>query len=302
MVPPKEPLFELEQISYRYSGTSVPALENVTLRICRGESVAIVGSNGCGKSTVLHLLNGLLFPTSGVLRAYGETLTEEGLARESVAKFFRSRVGFVFQHTEAQLFCPTVWDEVCFGPLQLDLPSEEVRKRAAEVLRLLGIESLKDRAPFLLSGGEKKKVALASVISMNPEVLLLDEPESSLDARTQAWLIEFLRILHQSGKTIVAASHDLSMIDEVATRIIVLDESHRLIADGETDEILMNEDLLLKANLMHEHIHHHGGEGHRHGHRHILGHRHSHDRSEIGREIRSPKTWDNVSDSDTHEI
>jgi cobalt/nickel transport system ATP-binding protein len=210
------------------------------------------------------------------VEAYGQRLTEEGLARENVAQFFRSRVGFVFQNADVQLFCPTVWDEICFGPLQLGWQSDVIEQRARDVLRLFGIEHLKERAPYSLSSGEKKKVAIASVLSMNTEVLLLDEPENGLDPRTQAWLIEFLRELHREGKTLVTATHDLSMVDEVASRIVVLDESHQLIADGPTDDILKDQELLLKANLIHEHIHHHNGITHRHLHSHIFGHRHSH--------------------------
>lgn len=268
-------IFDLHQVEYSYAGGG-QVLCSLDFRVTRGESVAILGANGCGKSTLLNILNGLLFPTSGVARAYGEQLTEEKLAREEMARFFRGRVGFVFQNPDVQLFCPTVWDEVCFGPLQLGLSAAEVRQRAGDVVKLLGIEHLKERAPFSLSGGEKKRVALASVLAMNTEVLLLDEPESGLDPRTQAWLIEFLRQLHKGGTTIVAATHDLSMVDEVAHRIVVLDESHRLIADGPTDEILSNQQLLFAANLVHEHIHHHNGLTHRHLHSHVFGHRHSH--------------------------
>jgi cobalt/nickel transport system ATP-binding protein len=268
-------IFDLQQIGYSYSDLT-PVLCALDFKVNRGESVAILGANGCGKSTLLGLMNGLLFATEGAVQAYGQRLTEDKLAREDFAHFFRSRVGFVFQNPDIQLFCPTAWDEVCFGPLQLGLSPEEVRQRAIDVLALLGIEHLRERAPFSLSGGEKKKVAIASVLSMNTEVLLLDEPESGLDPRTQAWFIEFLRRLHSHGKTLIAATHDLSIVDEVASRIVVLDESHRLIADGSTDEILSDQELLLKANLVHEHIHHHGGVTHRHLHSHVLGHRHSH--------------------------
>jgi cobalt/nickel transport system ATP-binding protein len=268
-------IFDLQQVGYSYSDLT-PVLCALDFRVHRGESVAILGANGCGKSTLLGLMNGLLFATEGVVQAYGQRLTEDKLAREDFAHFFRSRVGFVFQNPDIQLFCPTAWDEVCFGPLQLGLSPEEVRERAVDVLALLGIEHLRERAPFSLSGGEKKKVAIASVLSMNTEVLLLDEPESGLDPRTQAWFIEFLRQLHSHGKTLIAATHDLSMVDEVASRIVVLDESHRLIADDATDEILSDQELLFKANLVHEHIHHHGGVTHRHLHSHVLGHRHPH--------------------------
>jgi cobalt/nickel transport system ATP-binding protein len=221
-------------------------------------------------------MDGLLFPTAGVVEAYGTRLTEDQLSFEEFARFFRSRVAFVFQNPDVQLFCPSVLEEVSFGPLQLDLPGEEVRQRSHEVLALLGIEHLADRAPFNLSGGEKKKVAIASVLSMNPEVLLLDEPGNGLDPRTQAWFIEFLQRLREAGKTIITATHDLSIVDEIAERILILDEDHQLVADGPGAEILRDQELLLKANLIHEHYHHHNGVLHRHLHSHVIGHRHEH--------------------------
>jgi len=269
------PIFDLHQVEFFYVD-DCPALNAVDLKIHQGESIAILGSNGCGKSTLLSIMDGLLFPTAGFIEAYGTRLTEQQLSFEDFARFFRSRVGFVFQNPDVQLFCPTVWEEVSFGPLQLDLAKEEVRQRTHEVLALLGIDQLSERAPFNLSGGEKKKVAIASVLSMNPEVLLLDEPGNGLDPRTQAWFIEFLQQLREAGKTIVAATHDLSIVDEIADRILVLDEDHRLIADDAAAEILRNEELLLKANLIHEHYHHHDGVLHRHLHSHVIGHRHEH--------------------------
>jgi cobalt/nickel transport system ATP-binding protein len=269
------PIFNLLKVDFSYVEDR-PALKAIDIKIRQGESVAILGSNGCGKSTLLSLMNGLLFPTAGSIEAYGTRLTEDQLSLEEFARFFRSRVAFVFQNPDVQLFCPTVLEEVRFGPLQLDLPKEEVRQRSQEVLALLGIEHLEDRAPFDLSGGEKKKVAIASVLSMNPEVLLLDEPGNGLDPRTQAWFIEFLQRLRGAGKTIVTATHDLSIVDEIAERILILDEEHRLVADGPGTEVLRDQELLLKANLIHEHFHHHNGVLHRHLHSHVIGHRHEH--------------------------
>jgi cobalt/nickel transport system ATP-binding protein len=270
-----ELVFHLSQVEFAYFENH-PALKADELKIHQGESLAIVGSNGCGKSTLLSIMDGLLFPTRGFVEAYGTRLTEQQLSLEDFARFFRSRVAFVFQNPDVQLFCPTVLEEVSFGPLQLDIPKTEVRQRAHDVLALLGIEHLAERAPFSLSGGEKKKVGIASVLSMNPEVLLLDEPGNGLDPRSQAWLIEFLQQLKETGKTIVTATHDLSIVDEIAERILVLDETHRLIADGEADEVLRDEALLLKANLIHEHYHHHDGVLHRHLHSHVIGHGHKH--------------------------
>ena len=275
MNPNHDLIFDLRQVNFSYIEEQ-PALQSIDLQVGRGESVAILGANGCGKSTLLSIMDGLLFPTKGSFEAYGNLITESKLAREEFARFFRSRVAFVFQNPDVQLFCPTVLEEVSFGPLQLDLPKEEIERRSHEVLSLLGIGHLADRAPFNLSGGEKKKVAIASVLSMNPEVLLLDEPGNGLDPRTQAWLIEFAQQLREAGKTIVTATHDLSIVDEIADRIIILDENHRLAADGPTSEVLRDQELLLKANLIHEHYHHHNGMLHSHRHSHIIGHRHEH--------------------------
>jgi cobalt/nickel transport system ATP-binding protein len=168
-----ECLLALDQVSFQYPG-GPPVLHSLSLGVHRGESVAVLGANGCGKSTLLSILDGLLFPTSGIYEAFGARITEKRLASEEFNRHFRSRVGLVFQNSDVQLFCPTVRDELSFGPLQLDLPQEQVLERSQDVLALLEIGQLADRAPFSLSGGEKKKVAIASVLTMNPEVLLLD--------------------------------------------------------------------------------------------------------------------------------
>lgn len=254
------PIFQLSAVGYRYS-RDFTALAGIDLEVRGGESVALLGANGCGKSTLLKLLNGLVFPTSGTLRAYGEPLSEERLETDAYRRFFRSRVGFVFQNPDVQLFSPTVFDELAFGPLQLDLPEEETAARVEELLQLLGLRGVRDRSPHQLSGGEKKKVAIASVLAMNPEVLLLDEPTGGLDPRTQRWLVELIAELSLAGKTIVTATHDLSMVGEIASRAIVLNEEHRIVAQGGTAAILGDLDLLLAANLIserpytHTHIH-----------------------------------------------
>jgi cobalt/nickel transport system ATP-binding protein len=275
MTNPNELVFLLDKIDFTYPNKQV-ALNRVNLSVGIGESVAILGANGCGKSTLLSILDGLLFPSAGSFEAFGMAINEERLTQLAVVRQFRSRVGMVFQNPDVQLFCSSVRDELSFGPLQMDLSPDEIRERIRDVLALLEIEHLVERAPFGLSGGEKKKVAIASVLTMNPDVLLLDEPGNGLDPRTQAWLVEFLLQLRRAGKTIVAATHDLSMVDEVADRVVVLDEAHSVVADGPTLDILGNEQLLLRANLIHEHYHHHDGRFHRHLHQHSPGHRHSH--------------------------
>jgi len=246
------PLFELSAVSYRYHA-AIPAIEGINLSIQYGESLAILGANGSGKSTLMHMLDGLIFPTTGAVRAFGEVLTEDKLETDTFRHFFRSRVGFVFQNPDIQLFCPKVYDEIAFGPLQLGLPAGEVMKRIDDVLTMLGISSLKDRTPSQLSGGEKKRVAIASVLSLNPQVLLMDEPTSSLDLRTRHWLIGLVSELQKAGKTIITTTHDISLVKQISSRVIVLGEDHSVIADGTPSEIITDHELLHRANIIHEH-------------------------------------------------
>lgn len=271
------PIFELENVNYAYLN-KFPALRDINLSINRGEQIVFLGSNGSGKSTLLKILNGLYFPSSGKIRAFGQLLTEEIMdgAGGEFTKYFREKVGFVFQDSDVQLFSPIVWDEIAFGPLQLDLPIDEVERRVKDVIEMLGIENLKDRAPYTLSGGEKKKVAIASVLSLNPDVLLLDEPTNGLDPRTQRWLVELMQELRNAGKTIITATHDLSIVEEIADRVIVLSEDHKIAADDTPDAILSNIDLLLSVNLIHEHTHKHYGIIHKHLHAHSAEHEHEH--------------------------
>ena len=245
------PIYELSEVSYRYHA-SIPALDRFSLSIYPGESLTLLGANGSGKSTLLQLLDGLIFPTWGSIIAFGESLTEERLETEDFRRFFRSRVGFVFQNPDIQLFCPTVFDEVAFGPLQIGLPSHEVTKRVDDVIAMLGISGLKDRIPGQLSGGEKKKVAIASVLSLNPQVLLLDEPTNALDLRTRHWFINLVSELRNAGKTIITATHELSLVAKISTRVLVLAEDHTIAADGTPAEVIADHEILHRANIVHE--------------------------------------------------
>jgi len=252
-----EPVFLVEGVSYTYLDR-FPALTDVSLAIARGEKLALLGANGCGKSTLLKILDGLLVPASGTLTAFGEPVTEDALEDEQFNHGFRSRVGFIFQNSDAQVFSPTVREEIAFGPLNLGMPTVQVAARVDDTLQMLGIEALADRAPYQLSGGEKKRVAIASVLVMSPEVLLFDEPTAALDPRTQQWLIELIVELNEAGKTIVLATHDLETIDVLADRCLVFGEDHRIAGEGTPHEILADRDLLLAVNLIHErtHLHH----------------------------------------------
>lgn len=252
-----EPVFVAEGVSYSYL-ERFAALSEVSLSIGRGEKVALLGANGCGKSTLLKILDGLIIPDVGTLFAFGEKVTEDVLEDEQFNRGFRSRVGFIFQNSDAQVFSPTVREEIAFGPLNLGMPTGEVADRVHDTLAMLDITDLADRAPYQLSGGQKKRVAIASVLVMNPEVLLFDEPTAALDPRTQQWLIELIVELNEAGKTVVLATHDLETIDVLADRCLVFSEDHRLVGAGSPIEILGDRELLLSVNLIHErtHLHH----------------------------------------------
>ncbi|MCL4506731.1 MAG: energy-coupling factor ABC transporter ATP-binding protein [Chloroflexi bacterium] len=272
-----ETVFELRDVAYAYEGKQT-ALEHVSLSIQAGERVAVLGSNGSGKSTLLKLLDGLYFATHGVIRAYGQQLTEAAFDDDAFNFAFRRRVGLVFQDTDVQLFSPSVWEEMAFAPMQLALGRQEVEARVDDALRALRIEKLRDRAPHRLSGGEKRRVALASVLTLQPEVWLLDEPTTGLDPRSQSWLIDFIAEQGQAGKTVITATHDLSIVDAIAERVFVFDESHHLAAQGAAGDILADNGLLLACNLSHAHRHRHAetGEEHTHPHSHPPAHTHQH--------------------------
>jgi cobalt/nickel transport system ATP-binding protein len=262
-----EPIFEAKELSHSYAG-NILALNRINFTIHAGETVALVGANGSGKSTLLKLMDGLVFPTQGEILAFGRILSEKTFQDRDFVKSFRQRVGMVFQDPDVQLFSSTVWDEVTFGPLQLRIPREEVESRGNKVLELLNISDLKERPPYLLSGGEKKKVSLACVLSMQPQVLLLDEPTNGLDPRSQGNLIDFLLEWSSAGNNLIFSTQDLDMVEEIASRVIVLGKEHDIEADGQPEEFLFDPGFLLRTNLIHEHSHRHKTLVHRHPHVH----------------------------------
>ncbi len=268
-----EDIISLKNIDYSYYG-KILALKNINLSIKKGEMFSIIGLNGCGKSTLLHIINALIFPDSGDVLFDGNPVTEKVLRGTSFGTQFRQRMGYIFQNPDIQLFCPTVFDELLFGPLQLNLPIETAVERAEQTLLFLGIGYLKDRPVFMLSGGEKKRVAIASVLTMNPDILLVDEPLSSLDPKTQSFFIELLLELNKAGKTIIFTTHHLDLIDHLQPRVAVLSDEHTIRKTGSASEILGDEELLISVNLIHEHIHKHGNEVHRHFHSHYGFHKH----------------------------
>jgi cobalt/nickel transport system ATP-binding protein len=263
------PAFDLQNIIFNYE--AIPAICGLTLRIDEGERVALLGANGSGKSTLLRILDALYFPSAGSVTFKGKPLTEQNLQQDSFALDFRRRVALVFQNPDVQLFNPTVFDEVAYGPLQMQWSSEEVVRRVEQTLDLMSIAHLRDRPPYRLSGGEKKRVALASVLVLDPEVLLLDEPTATLDPRSQSQVVDLMQQWKGTAKTVITATHQLEIVEDIADRVYVL-EAGAVIAQGTPTEILSNADLLLRANLIHAHRHSHGGVVHSHPHMH--GHSH----------------------------
>lgn len=258
-----EPIFELEGVRYHYNDRQV-ALDGIDLTIQAGEQVVLLGANGSGKSTLLKLLDGIVGPSAGRMRALGQDVAAVAAGQDAFR--FHRRVGLVFQDPDIQLFSATVFDDVAFGPLQLGLSPAEVKERCDEALGLMDIAHLADRAPFELSGGEKKRAAIASVLSLRPDVLLLDEPTAALDPRTKSVLIDLIRGLGTAGRTLVTATHELEIVPAIADRVVVLGEDRRVAADGRPDWILADRELLLRANLIHAHLHGHDGVTHAHPH------------------------------------
>ena len=231
-------LVEVKDLHYRYpDGTS--ALRGVSFRITHGEAVAIIGANGAGKSTLLLQLNGCLLPQAGTVRIGDLPLNRKTLPH------VRRTVGMVFQDPDDQLFMPLVHDDVAFGPLNLGLPAEEVEERVESALATVGASHLKDRPPYRLSGGEKRAVAIASVLSMSPSILVMDEPTAALDPKTRRHLIQLLKTFNH---TLIIATHDLDLVLDLCSRAIVFKEG-LIVADGPTLEILQNQELLNSSSL-----------------------------------------------------
>jgi len=266
-------IFELKEVYFSYLG-KIPALRGINLAIEQGCMVAIIGANGSGKSTLLTMLDALIFPDQGSIKAFGKELKEDVLNNPSYAQVFRSKVGFVFQNPEIQLFCPTVKEDIIFGPLQLGITPEETKRRLEKVTAELKIEHLLERSPHQLSIGEKRKVAIASVLAIEPEVLLLDEPTAGLDPQTTRDIIDILLSQNASGKTIVTATHDMHIVEEISDIAHVFGADRNIIRSGPPEEILSDAEFLQEHNLVHIHRHRHQNAMHVHPHQHISEHHH----------------------------
>jgi cobalt/nickel transport system ATP-binding protein len=231
-------LIEATNLSYNYpDGT--PALQGVSLQIRPGETIALIGANGAGKSTLLLHLNGCLLPLQGNLQISDLPVTKKNLAA------IRRAVGLVFQNPDDQLFMPTVSDDVAFGPLNLGLALPEVEVRVTEALAQVGLTHLRHKPPYRLSGGEKRLAAIATVLAMHPDILVLDEPSSNLDPRSRRNLIN---LLHTLPHTKIIATHDLDLVLDLCPRVLILHQG-RIIADGAPSDLLQNDELLERSHL-----------------------------------------------------
>ncbi|MFH1189192.1 MAG: ABC transporter ATP-binding protein [Candidatus Omnitrophota bacterium] len=269
-----ETVLELRGVHFSYAG-KYPALCGIDLAVDRGEKRAIIGANGSGKSTLLQMLDGLIFPDRGAVAAFGREVSGRTFSDEAFSRGFRKRVGFLFQNPDVQLFCPSVKEDILFGPLQLKEDKAETKKRFDRIVSDLGIEGLLDRSPHQLSVGEKRKVAIASTLIIDPEVLLLDEPTAGLDPLTTRHIIDILNKENASGKTIVTSTHDLHIVEEIADSVSVFSRDKTIVKSGHSHEILGDIALLQAHNLVHIHAHRHDGVTHVHPHDHP-SHDHAH--------------------------
>ncbi|WP_432663561.1 ABC transporter ATP-binding protein [Wukongibacter baidiensis] len=240
-------MIEIENVTFKYREKT--ALDNIKVHIKKGESVAIIGPNGSGKSTFLKLINGIAFPSHGRYFFDKDEITEKSLRDNRFSKLFHKRLGFVFQNSDTQLFCSTVFEEIAFGPTQMGLSNEEINRRVKDCLGILNIEKLKDEHPYNLSGGEKKRVAIASVLAMNPEVIALDEPMNGIDPKGKRFLRELFIKLNKAGKTIICATHDFEYVHDLFKRAIVFSEDHKIVRDDIYEEVIKDEEFLKKHNI-----------------------------------------------------
>jgi cobalt/nickel transport system ATP-binding protein len=257
------PVLQVRGLGVAQGGRAV--LEDLSFDVAAGERVVVLGVNGCGKTTLLRLLDGLAFAARGSVSYAGEPLSAGRLDEAGFRRRFRSEVALLFQNVDAMLFNPTVADEIAFGPRQLGLADAEVR--AARWAATFGVEGLMGRAPFELSGGEKKRVALAACLAVEPRVLLLDEATAGLDPASVGRLVDVLA--NVPGLTVVATTHNLSMATELGDRALLLAPGRPgLLWDGDAHALLHDERLLVESGLAHRHAHRHG-DHHTHAHYHV---------------------------------
>ena len=229
---------EISHLSFTYPDGH-QALKELNLSVERGECLGLVGPNGAGKSTLLLHLNGLIPSPNGAVRILGEVITKQSLPG------VRQKVGMVFQNPDDQLFCPTLFEDVAFGPLNSQVPAEEIPGRVAQALKKVGLEGFEQRSPHHMSVGEKRKASLATILSMDPEIIVLDEPSSNLDPRSRK---ELIRLLASFTETRIVATHDLEMVLQLCDRVALMGRGS-IVEIGKPEEVLTNEALLKSQGL-----------------------------------------------------
>ena len=237
----RELILQARDLRYSYDGERM-ALDGVSMDIARGEKIAVIGSNGAGKSTFFLHLNGVLTPHSGEILCHGTTITAK------TAKELPRYVSIVFQNADDQIIASTVRDEVAFGPMNLKLPKDEVASRVEEALEYMNLSGYQDRPPHYLSGGEKKRVSIADMIAMHPEIIIFDEPTASLDPQNAELLEGVLDRLSAGGKTILLSTHDVDLAYRWAQRLVVF-HNGRIVADGDPLQVFQDRDVLAQASL-----------------------------------------------------
>ena len=220
-------LIEFRDVVFSYAGHTV--VDGVSLQVDRGELVALLGPNGCGKTTIMRLINGLELADAGAFQFAGHVVDAAYLKDAAAAQKFHQRVGFVFQNADAQLFCATVGEEVAFGPAQMGLPADELERRVRDAMGLFQVADLADASPYQLSGGQKKRVALAAVVSMNPDILVLDEPTNGLDEDSCDIVVNFLLAYVAAGKTVLMSTHHQDLVRRLGARAIYIDRYHHVV-------------------------------------------------------------------------
>jgi len=230
-------IIQIENLNFDYPDRK-EVLKNINLKIMDGEDVAVIGKNGAGKSTLLLHMIGIL-NGNGIIRIFGKGLKKENLYE------IRKRIGFIFQNPDDQLFMPTIFDDISFGPLNFGFSEEETKKRVSEVLKIVGLDNYALRKPHHLSMGEKKRAAIATVLVLEPEVIIFDEPTLSLDPNGRRSLIEFIKRLKS---TKIIATHDLEMALEICKRVILM-KNGRIIVDGEINKILGDQKLMNEIGM-----------------------------------------------------
>lgn len=237
------PVIEVKDLCHRYPHLEANALDRINLKVYRGERVAVLGANGAGKSTLFKHLNGILRPLSGEVLVKGEKITKKNV------RMCRETVGIVFQDPDDQVLAPSVEEDVAFGPINMGLSRKEVETRVKEALEMVGLKGFEERAPHHLSGGQKKLVAIAGILAMRPEVIVLDEPTAGLDPLSSARILELLTKMNRDlGITLLLSTHDVDVVPYFAERVFVLHHG-KLEADGSPEEIFNDPELLRKAHL-----------------------------------------------------